>query len=132
MVLAALVPGAAPAAAASGAAGPAPGLPRVLTCAGKAVVRPARYVLACTDANTCFEAIHWKTWTRTSALPLQPLPAADPADGGPGLRRLYAVRFYVVCGNAVLPAGRACTQFAYVARQRASAPWCYRKGGSGP
>lgn len=228
VVVAALVSTAAPLAAAGGAPGVGPALPRVLTCAGKAVVRPTRYVLACADANTYFEAIHWKTWTRTLAratavfventctptcaegrfathpatlalseakqtrygllfsvahyryrlagtatLPLEPLsavsapaarprcsadpgvaarfvippapflvrgvavtrapmPAPEPVDGGPSHKRLYAVRFFVVRGNAVLAAGRAYTQFAYVARPGPGTPWCYLKGGSGP
>lgn len=49
------------------AASAAPAFPRVLTCAGKTVVRPARYVLACADANTYFDKIHWKSWGATSA-----------------------------------------------------------------
>ncbi len=41
--------------------------PHVLTCAGKVVVRPTSYVLACADANTYFNAIRWTSWGRTAA-----------------------------------------------------------------
>lgn len=41
--------------------------PSVLTCAGKVVVRPTSYVLACADANTYFDSIKWTTWGRTTA-----------------------------------------------------------------
>lgn len=203
-------------------------VPRVLTCAGTTVIRPARYVLACADANTYFVDITWTSWGAASAaaratfvqnncaptcaegkfvsypatlslsvpkttkygrlfsvihyrylvsasttLPLMPLwavvvpgtrprcstdptvaarfvippppfsvrdvtvtrqamPPGEPAGGGASFKRLYAVRFFVVKGNAVLPAGHTFTQFAYVARQLTSAPWCFLKGGSGP
>lgn len=36
--------------------------PAVLTCAGKVVVRPTSYVLACADANTYFSDIRWTSW----------------------------------------------------------------------
>lgn len=62
----------------------------------------------------------------------QPLPPSESAGGGPNLKRLYAVTFYAVKGNAVLPSGHRYTQFAYIARKTISAPWCFLKGGSGP
>jgi len=62
----------------------------------------------------------------------QPLPASEPAGGGSNFKRLYEVTFYAVKGNAVLPSGHRYTEFAYVARKSTSAPWCFRKGGSGP
>ena len=203
-------------------------LPRVLTCAGTAVLKPARYVLACADANTSFVDITWSSWGQTAAtargtfvqnncaptcaegtfvrypatlslsvptttkygrlfsvigyrylvsasttLPLMPLsavqvpgararcgsdptlaarfvippppfvvrdvtvtrralPQGEPASNGSKYIRLYEVRFFVVKGNAVLPSGHRFTQFAYVSRQVASAPWCFFRGGSGP
>ena len=42
-------------------------VPAVLTCAGKTEVRPTSYVLACADANTYFNAVHWTSWTSSSA-----------------------------------------------------------------
>ncbi|MGH9099445.1 MAG: hypothetical protein ACRDV8_04340 [Acidimicrobiales bacterium] len=42
-------------------------LPRVLDCAGKAVVRPSSYVLTCADANSYFDGIVWATWGPTTA-----------------------------------------------------------------
>ena len=42
-------------------------LPSVLTCAGKTAIKPSNYVLACADANTYFNSIHWTSWTKTSA-----------------------------------------------------------------
>lgn len=62
----------------------------------------------------------------------RPLPASEPAGGGPGHKRLYEVTFYAVKGNAVLPTGHRYTQFAYVTRTSASGSWCFLKGGSGP
>ena len=62
----------------------------------------------------------------------RPLPAFEPTGGGPGHKRLYAVTFYAVKGNAVLPTGHRYTQFAYVKRTSASGRWCFLKGGSGP
>ena len=44
-----------------------PPVPSVLTCAGKTVVQPGSYVLACADANTYFNAVHWTSWTSRSA-----------------------------------------------------------------
>jgi len=44
-----------------------PAIPSVLTCSGKTVVKPASYVLACADANTYFDAVHWTSWSRKSA-----------------------------------------------------------------
>jgi len=41
--------------------------PSVLTCAGKVVMRPTSYVLACADANTYFNSIKWTTWGKTTA-----------------------------------------------------------------
>jgi hypothetical protein len=41
--------------------------PSVLTCAGKVVVRPTSYVLACADANTYFDSVKWTTWGKTTA-----------------------------------------------------------------
>jgi hypothetical protein len=60
------------------------------------------------------------------------VPAGEPTGGGQQLKRLYRVTFDVVKGNAVLESGRRFTQFAYVSRKLAAAPWCYLKGGSGP
>jgi hypothetical protein len=42
-------------------------VPSVLTCAGKKAIKPSNYVLACADANTYFNSIHWTSWTKTSA-----------------------------------------------------------------
>lgn len=53
----------APASAATKAA-----VPSVLTCAGKVVVKPTGYVLACADANTYFTSVHWRSWTSRSAV----------------------------------------------------------------
>lgn len=58
---------AAPPALAATAAGTGTAPPRVLTCAGKPVVKPSSYVLTCADAYTYFDAIHWTTWGPTSA-----------------------------------------------------------------
>lgn len=49
------------------AAASSSGLPKVLSCAGKLVVRPVSYVLSCADANTYFNAIHWTRWGSGSA-----------------------------------------------------------------
>lgn len=62
----------------------------------------------------------------------KPLPPGEPKGGGPLYKRLYQVTFYAVKGNAVLPAGHRYSQFAYVSRANAKAPWCFLKGGSGP
>jgi hypothetical protein len=62
----------------------------------------------------------------------QPLPPSETAGGGQNFKRLYAVTFDAVKGNAVLPSGHRYTQFAYVARKTTSADWCFLKGGSGP
>jgi hypothetical protein len=42
-------------------------VPAVLTCAGKKAVQPTSYVLACADANTYFNSVHWTSWTSRSA-----------------------------------------------------------------
>lgn len=55
------------AAAAAASATNALPLPHVLTCAGTAVLRPARYVLSCADANSYFEKVHWTSWGRATA-----------------------------------------------------------------
>ena len=34
-------------------------VPSLLTCAGKTTIKPSSYVLACADANTYFDSIHW-------------------------------------------------------------------------
>jgi hypothetical protein len=60
------------------------------------------------------------------------LPPQEPRGRGPLYKRLYLVTFFVVRGNAVLPRGHRYSQFAYVARRRVTAPWCFLKGGSGP
>jgi len=60
------------------------------------------------------------------------LPPGEPRGRGPLFKRLYVVTFYVLKGNAVLPAGHRYSQFAYVTRKSVTAPWCYLKGGSGP
>jgi hypothetical protein len=44
-----------------------PAVPSVLTCAGKKVVKPASYVLACADANEYFKSVHWTNWDMVSA-----------------------------------------------------------------
>lgn len=62
----------------------------------------------------------------------QPLPSGEPTGGGSNFKRLYAVTFFAVKGNAVLPGGHRFTQFAYVGRTSAGARWCFLKGGSGP
>lgn len=54
--------------AGAGVAAPVAGLPRLLTCQGKALIRPVgTVVLACADANTEITKTHWRTWGRTSA-----------------------------------------------------------------
>jgi len=60
------------------------------------------------------------------------IPPGEPKGRGPAYKRLYAVTFLAVKGNAVLPGGHRYTQFAYVARTSTSAVWCFSKGGSGP
>jgi hypothetical protein len=60
------------------------------------------------------------------------VPAGEPREGGSRFKRLYLVTFAVSRGNAVLPAGHRYSQFAYVMRNSAQAPWCFLKGGSGP
>jgi hypothetical protein len=60
------------------------------------------------------------------------IPSFEPAGRGPRFKRLYVVTFFAVKGNAVLPSGHRYTQFAYVSRKTATAPWCFLKGGSGP
>lgn len=42
-------------------------LPRVMTCAGKVVMKPTSYVVTCADANTYFNSVHWKNWGTRSA-----------------------------------------------------------------
>ena len=44
-----------------------PAIPSVLTCSGKTVVKPSSYVLACADANTYFNSVHWTSWGSKSA-----------------------------------------------------------------
>ena len=44
-----------------------PAVPSVLTCSGKTVVKPSSYVLACADANTYFNSVHWASWGSKSA-----------------------------------------------------------------
>jgi len=51
------------AAAGSATAAPAARPVVIVTCAGKAVVRPSSYVLACADADTYLSRLHWPTWT---------------------------------------------------------------------
>jgi hypothetical protein len=41
--------------------------PRLLDCAGKPVVRPASFVIACADANTELTRTRWTTWTASTA-----------------------------------------------------------------
>lgn len=60
------------------------------------------------------------------------LPPFEPAGRGPEYKRLYAVTFHAVRGNAILPTGHDYTQFAYVTRRTLSSRWCFVKGGSGP
>jgi hypothetical protein len=69
---------------------------------------------------------------RVISVERHPLPAFEPAGGGPSFKRLYQVTFYAVKGNAILPSGHRYTQFAYVARTSTNARWCFLKGGSGP
>jgi hypothetical protein len=61
----------------------------------------------------------------------RPIPVFEPPGRGPSYKRLYAVKFAVVRGNAVLPAGHRYTRFAYVTRKTTRARWCVLKGGSG-
>ena len=43
-------------------------LPRLLSCSGKALLRPnGLVVLACADANSEIRTTRWQTWTRTQA-----------------------------------------------------------------
>lgn len=43
-------------------------LPRLLSCTGSPLLRPAgTVVLACADANTELTKTHWRTWDATSA-----------------------------------------------------------------
>jgi len=44
-----------------------PAIPFVLTCGGKTVIKPSSYVLACADANTYFNSVHWTSWASNSA-----------------------------------------------------------------
>ncbi len=67
VTIAALPAGASPSAGASLDAGTSTAPPRVLTCAGHAVVKPASYVLTCADANSYFVGIHWTSWGTASA-----------------------------------------------------------------
>ena len=60
------------------------------------------------------------------------LPPGEPVGRGPAFKRLYAVTFHVLKGNAVLPRGHRYVQFAYITRKSMTAPWCFLKGGSGP
>ena len=69
---------------------------------------------------------------RTVTVQRMAMPPGEPKGKGPNFKRLYRVSFYVVEGNAVLPAGHRYTQFAYVSRQSTRAAWCFLKGGSGP
>jgi hypothetical protein len=65
----AVVPGALGRASALGAGRTraAASVPAVMNCAGKAVVKPAQYVLACADANAGFLGLHWTSWTASVA-----------------------------------------------------------------
>jgi hypothetical protein len=40
---------------------------RLLTCSGKAVFKPASYVIFCADANGILEKIEWLSWGTASA-----------------------------------------------------------------
>ena len=51
----------------AGASSTSSGAPSVLTCAGKAVIRPTSYVLACADANAYFNSLRWTIWNKTTA-----------------------------------------------------------------
>lgn len=42
---------------------------RIMSCAGKALIRPAGlFVLACAEANALFRRTHWRSWTTTRAV----------------------------------------------------------------
>ncbi|MDA8292065.1 MAG: hypothetical protein M0Z33_10375 [Actinomycetota bacterium] len=57
-----------PAAAASPSRAPhAAVVVRMLTCAGKPVVRPANFVISCADANSELTRTHWTRWTTAGA-----------------------------------------------------------------
>jgi hypothetical protein len=44
-------------------------LPRILSCAGKPLVRPAGLVvLSCADANSELRATHWQSWSGSGAV----------------------------------------------------------------
>ena len=44
-------------------------LPRILSCAGKPLVRPAGLVvLSCADANSELRSTRWKSWSRSGAV----------------------------------------------------------------
>jgi hypothetical protein len=60
------------------------------------------------------------------------IPPFESKGRGPAYKRLYLVTFLAVKGNVVLPSGHRYSQFAYVSRKTATAPWCFLKGGSGP
>jgi len=92
---------------------PGAGLPRVLDCAGKAVYEPSSYVLACADANTYFQSLHWSSWTAGTASAsgtyvandCQPSCAAGHFHKYPGTVRLSLPK--------LTPYGRLFTQMRY-------------------
>jgi hypothetical protein len=42
-------------------------LPRVMTCAGTAVVQPTSYTIACGDGNSYLSQLHWTLWVAGGA-----------------------------------------------------------------
>lgn len=67
MLRAAVLAALAAAVLAAGASATAP-LPRLLSCSGKPLLRPAgTVVLACADANSELRTTRWTSWGRTSA-----------------------------------------------------------------
>ncbi len=42
--------------------------PRVLTCTGSLVVKPALYVIACADHNSFWQKVKWANWGATTAI----------------------------------------------------------------
>jgi hypothetical protein len=54
--------------ATAGLAGAATSLPRVESCAGKSLLRPAGgFVLSCADGNAAIDGTTWSSWGRNSA-----------------------------------------------------------------
>lgn len=43
-------------------------VPRVLSCTGKALLKPKSYVIYCADANAILKNMHWVAWGKVSAV----------------------------------------------------------------